>query len=399
MDTQGQKATRAQVRSHNQRLVLKTIYDQRQISRAGAARATHLTRPTVSSIVADLIDEGLVEEIGQEPSEGGKPATLLSVVDDSRHVIGIDLADSQFRGSVINLRGQVRHRLSLPVHNQDGEAALALVYELIDALVAATDAPLLGIGIGTPGLMDARQGVVRQAVNLDWRDLPLRDLLAERYNLPVYIANDCQVAALAEHTFGASREALNLVVVKVGRGIGAGIVLNGQLYYGDGSGAGEIGHVAVVEGGELCRCGHLGCLETVASSRAIIKRAQQIAKSDPLSTLHRFVAAPEAITTDVVLRAFEAGDQAMYWIVAEAGRYLGVAVANLVGAVNVHCIVIAGSVSRFGEALLEAIRQEVCRRALPALAEETCIETSSLGPDIVILGAAALLLTEELGLP
>jgi glucokinase-like ROK family protein len=399
MDTQGQKATRAHVRSHNQRLVLKTIYDQRQISRAGTARATHLTRPTVSSIVADLIDEGLVEEIGQEPSEGGKPATLLSVVDDSRHVIGIDLADSQFRGSVINLRGQIRHRLSLPVHNRDGEAALALVYELVDALVAATAAPLLGIGIGTPGLMDARQGVVRQAVNLDWRDLPLRDLLAERYNLPVYIANDCQVAALAEHTFGASREALNLVVVKVGRGIGAGIVLNGQLYYGDGSGAGEIGHVAVVEGGELCRCGHLGCLETVASSRAIIKRAQQIAKSDPFSSLHHFVATPEAITTDVVLRAFEAGDQAMHRILAEAGRYLGVAVANLVGAVNVHCIVIAGSVSRFGEALLEAIRQEVCRRSLPALADETCIETSSLGPDIVILGAAALLLTEELGLP
>jgi N-acetylglucosamine repressor len=320
-------------------------------------------------------------------------------VDDARHLIGIDLANSEFRGSVVNLRGKVRHRQSLPVSDRDGEAALALVYQLTDELVATADSPLLGIGIGTPGLMDARRGVVRNAVNLDWQNLPLGDLLEERYNLPVYIANDSQVAALAEYTFGGSRETSNLIVIKVGRGIGSGIVLHAQLYYGDGFGAGEIGHVAVAEGGDRCRCGHFGCLETVASSRAIIKRARGIARSDPRSTLHQFATTPDAINTDVVLQAFEAGDEALRPIIAEAGRYLGVAVANLVGALNVHHIVIAGSVARFGEALLEPIRQEVSRRSLAALADETHIETSSLGTDIVILGAAALLLTQELGLP
>lgn len=393
------KATRAQTKTHNNRLILKTIYNQGQISRAEIARLTSLTRTTVSDIVADLMQDGLVAEVGYGSSLGGKPPILLSVADDSRHLIGIDLANSEFRGAVVNLRGKTQHRRGLPVSDRDGEAALALAYELIDQLMDIDHGPLLGIGIGAPGLMDPRRGVVRNAVNLDWQDLPLGDLLEERYDLPVYIANDSQVAALAEYTFGDNKKASNLIVVKVGRGIGSGIVLNGQLYYGDGFGAGEIGHVAVVDGGERCLCGHFGCLETATSSRAIIKRARDIAQGDPGSTLHRFASTPEAINTDVVLQAFEAGDEALRPVIVEAGRYLGLAVANLVGALNIHRVVIAGSLARFGKTLLEPIRQEVSQCSLATLASETRIETSRLGSDIVILGAAALLLTQELGLP
>jgi glucokinase-like ROK family protein len=393
-----QKATRKQTKAHNKRLILKTIYDQGQISRADIARVTRLTRTTVSSLVAEFIEDGLVEEIGIEPSRGGKPATLLSVVDDSRHLIGIDLANSEFRGGVINLRGQVKHRLNLPVNDRNGEAALALAYELIDDLVATAGSPLLGIGIGTPGLMNAQRGVVRYAVNLDWQNLALGNLLEQRYHLPVYIANDSQVAALAEYTFGDSQKVSNLIVVKVGRGIGSGILINGQLHYGDGFGAGEIGHVLVVEGGERCRCGHFGCLETVVSSRAIVKQAQAIAQSNPQSPLFQFAATPEAINTEMVLQAFESGDEALQAVIAEVGQYLGIAVANLVGALNIQQVVIAGSVARFGQALLEPLKQEMHQRSLAALANETQISISNLGSDIVILGAAALLLTHELGL-
>ncbi|MEW5960964.1 MAG: ROK family transcriptional regulator, partial [Chloroflexota bacterium] len=257
-----EKATRQQTKEHNKRLIFKTIYDQGQISRADIARLTQLTRATVSSLVGELIEAGLVKEIGYEPSRGGKPGTLLSLINDSRSLIGVDLANSEFRGAVINLRGEVKHRLSWPIHDTNGEAALALVYELIDALAARADRPLLGIGIGTPGLMNPQRGLVRRAVNLDWADLPLGNLLEQRYDLPVYIANDSQVAALAEYTFGKGQNNSNLIVVKVGRGIGAGILLNGQLFYGDGFGAGEIGHIKIEEDGELCRCGNFGCLET-----------------------------------------------------------------------------------------------------------------------------------------
>jgi glucokinase-like ROK family protein len=298
---------------------------------------------------------------------------------------------------VTDLRGRILQRETLPVNDRDGQAALELVYELIDRLVVVTASPVLGIGLGSPGFMDAQRGLVRKSVNLDWTDLPLRDLLTARYNLPVYIANDSHVAALGEYTFG-SHHLSNLVVLKVGRGVSAGIVLNGQLHYGDGSAAGEIGHVRVVEEGELCLCGHYGCLETVTSSRAILKRARAVAQQNPQSVLHRFAATPEAITTETVLQAFEAGDEEVRQIISEVGYYLGLAVANLVGVLNVQRILIGGRTARYGEALLEPICQEMRQRSMSLLAEQTTLGLSSLGEDIVIQGAAALLLANELGL-
>lgn len=392
------KATHEQTKTHNKRLVLKTIYDHSASSRADVARWTGLTRPTVSNTVTELIAEGLVEEVGQGQSDGGKPPILLRVVDGARQIIGIDLANSEFRGAVTDLRGQIIHCVSLPVHEQDGQAALELVYALCEQLLPAATSPLLGIGIGTPGLIHAQKGIVRKAVNLDWADLPLRDLVARRCGLPVYIANDSHVAALGEYIFGQKRKTPNLVVVKVGRGVGAGIVLNGLLYHGDDSGAGEIGHVRVVEGGVHCRCGHEGCLETVTSSQAIVRQARLLAQENPHSLLWRFASTPEAITTDVVLQAFQAGEPAIRQIIAEVGYYLGIALAHLVGVLNIQKIVIAGSVARFGTPLQTAIEQEMRTRAMALLAEKTKVEISTLAQDIVILGAAALLLTHEFGL-
>lgn len=393
------KATQQQTRAHNTRLILKTIYYKGKISRADIARFTGLTRATVSDAVAKLMNDGLIAEVGLGQSLGGKPPILLSMVDNSRYLIGMDLADIEFRGALVNLRGEIRHRFSLPIDGRNGDEALELVYELTDKLVFFADSPILGVGIGTPGLIDAKKGVVRNAVNLNWHDLSLRNLLEERYQLPVYVANDSQVAALAEFTFGDSKNISNLIVIKIGRGIGAGIILNRQLYFGESFGAGELGHVVVAEDGELCRCGHYGCLETVSSSRAIVGRAQAIAENSPHTALHRFFTKPEEIDIEVISKALMDGDEELHKIVDEAGRYLGIAVANLVGILNVQCIVIAGSAASFGQTLLDPIRREVKRRSLATLADETNIKITSLGPDIVILGAAALLLNHELGLP
>jgi len=395
---QMRKATRKRTRMHNTHLVLKTIYDSLEISRADIARETSLTRPTVSDVVSDLLETGLVEEVGYGPSTGGKPPILLSVADDSRHLVGIDLASGEFRGAVVNLRGEVRHRAHRPVDGQEGEAALGLAYDLIDELVEAAEMPLLGIGIGTPGLMDTVSGVVRWAVNLGWRDLPLRNLLKERYDLPVYVANDCHAAALAEHTFGNNGDVDNLVVIKVEHGIGAGILINGRLFYGDTFGAGEIGHVSAVENGEPCRCGNIGCLETVASARALVKQAKAVAEGGSTSRFSNFSERPEAITIDTVCEAFDAGDGAVVRMVENTGRHLGRAAANLVGVLSTRRILIAGSVTCFGDGLLDAIEQEMVTCSLGMVARETEVGLSTMGPDIVILGASALVLNYELGL-
>ena len=393
------KANSQQTKVHNRLLILRTVYNHSSISRADIARATSLNRATVSDAVTELLKDGFVAEVGIGPSTAGKPPILLSIVDDARYLIGVDLAETEFRGAVIDLRGKIIHRLNLAINGRDGDAALASVYGLLDNLIPLAEGPVLGIGIGTPGLINIHQRVVRNAVNLDWHDLPLGSLLDERYKMPVHIANDSQTAALAEYTFGNSRNIPNLSVIKLGRGTGAGIILNSQLYHGDGFGAGEFGHVTYVENGERCRCGHYGCLETVASGQAIVRNARAIAQADPRSILNQYAASPDDIDMDVVFRAFESGDAAVQALIAEVGRYLGFAAANLVGILNVNRIVLAGSPARFGSALVEPIKREIKGRSLAGLADEATVEISALGSDIVILGAAALLLNSELGLP
>jgi N-acetylglucosamine repressor len=393
-----QKATRQHTREHNHRLVLKTIFKEAGISRADIARATHLTRTTVSDIVSDLIRQGLVEEIGYRASVSGKPPIQVSIIDDSRHLLCIDLSGDEFRGSVVNLRGKIQPAISLPLKDRKADSALALVFELIDQLLAATTVPLLGIGIGSPGLIDVQTGFVHRAVNLGWIDLALKDLLAARYQLPIYVANDSHVAALAEYTFGSHQHS-NLVAIKLGSGIGTGIILAGNPYYGEGGGAGEIGHLKVVENGALCTCGNYGCLETVASSRAIVNWAQETALRDSGSILGQTAKSSSEVDLDVVLQAFKAGDQAVTAKIQEVGRYLGMVVASLISILNVNTIVVSGDLINFGEALLDAIKNEVKNRVLSAMAAESDITCTSLGRETVVLGASALVLLNELGLP
>lgn len=392
------KSTQEDTKINNRRLILHTIYEGYEISRVDVSRQTGLTRTTVSDVVSKFIEEGLVVETGISPSKGGRPSILLHVESDARHLIGIDLANSEFRGAIVNLRGEIRHRMLLPIHDRDGDAALDLVYRLIDELLAKAQRPILGIGIGAPGLMDQEKGIVRNAVNLDWHDLPLVELLRTRYDLPIYLANDSQAAALGEFSFGENGPHTNLVVVMVGRGVGSGIVLDGKLFYGDNSSAGEIGHTKVIEHGDKCRCGHYGCLETVISTRAIIRRAREIVQQQPDCILNTYVTSPTEINTEILYKAFLAGDLVVQNLVTEAGEYLGTALAHLASALNVNHIVIAGSMARFGEGILQPVRQRVQCSILPELAQKTEIRTSNLQNDIVILGAASLVLSKEFGL-
>ncbi len=393
-----QKATPKRARLHNTRLVLKTIYSNAPISRAEVARVTNLTPPTISDVVANLIISGLVEEVGLAPSSSGRRAILLQVVDDSRQLVGIDLSRQDFRGALANLRGQIKYRVNLPRQGRDGDAALALVYDLVDALVGAASSPLLGIGIGAPGLVDASNGVLQQSVNLNWKYIPLGNLLRKRYNLQVYMANDCQVAALAVHTFGNRREDdLPLVVINVGWGVGAGIIINGQLLHGSPVGAGEIGHVTVVENGEQCACGNYGCLETIASSRSIIRRVSAIVESNPRSSLREYVGDSVQINMDSIFHAFEAGNEVVRQVIYEAGQALGIAAANLVGVLGSCRILLRGSVARFGQFLLDPMQEEMDRRTLHSLARVSELGVANVGSDIVIQGASALILHHELG--
>src|SRR5512135_1196114 len=301
-----QKATHQETKLHNRDLVLKTIFEADTVSRAEIARITRLTRTTVSDVVDLLLAEGLVREVGIGESIGGKSPILLSLEKDSRYMISLNLAHDQFCGAVVNLRGEIKDMESAPVSGRDGEQALALVYEIRDRLVERQWAPVVGIGVGTSGLVNTREGLVVNAVNVDWQNLPLARLLRDRYHMPVHIMNDSQAAAIGEYVYGGGYKAdENLVVINIRQGIGAGILINGRLFQGDGGAAGEIGHMVVQENGELCRCGNHGCLETLASARAVVQRARALLSVYPSSVLAQD---PQNLTLDILQQAFAGGD-------------------------------------------------------------------------------------------
>jgi predicted NBD/HSP70 family sugar kinase len=351
-------------RRHHRSLLLQQLFRRGPASRADLARATGLTRVTVSDLVGELTADGLVEELGAPVgSRVGKPPTLVGLDADATHVIGIDLsATDRMTGAVINLAGSVQARHELPLEGVTGDAAVALVRRLASELIAMSDRPVLGIGIGSPGVVDAA-GTVIDAPNLAWADTPLAASLAEALDLPVFVANDANTAVLGEHTFGATDDG-GLMVLRVGIGVGAGLVLEGSLLHGHLGAAGEIGHVVVDPEGERCACSRTGCLETILAVPHLRRRLEG---SDPTEVL------------------------------TKVGEQLGAALAPVVGTLNLHELVLSGPRELLDGPLREATERSIRERTMPVSSAGLVVRTSELGEDVVLVGAAVLVLSGQLG--
>ncbi|MEO8262970.1 MAG: ROK family transcriptional regulator, partial [Pseudolysinimonas sp.] len=328
-------------RSHNRALVLQTLYRSGGISRADLARATGLTRVTISDLVAQLIVDDLIVELGQrsplkgEDARPGKPATLLDINRRGFQIIGIDLSDhAVLCGGVLDLDGAVLERREVRLAGADGQsatgqAAVDKVVALTRELIAAAGAPILGIGVGSPGVVDLG-GTILSAPNLGFRDLPLQAMLAAETGLPVLVANDANAAVLAEHSFGGALS--DTMLVRIGHGVGAGLLLGGTPLFGSRFAAGEIGHVVVgTDGGAPCACGKVGCLETWLA----IPRLEAA-----------LAAAPDEAGRTAILRA--------------AGERLGIALAPVVGALDLAEVVLSGPADTLGgpftDAAIETLR-------------------------------------------
>ncbi len=362
------KTTRSAGRASNLRLALQTILHAQPTSRADIARETGLTRATVSALVGDLIEQGLVEEAGLGASAGGKPPTLLRIAADARRIVAVDLSASPFRAAVLDLAGTLTQ--SFEADGDDVDAVVALV----QSTVAAAEAPVLGIGVGTPGVVD--EGVVLEAANLGWRDVDLGRALSDATELPVHVANDAHVSAIDE--FGRQPDLASVVVVRLGDGIGAGIVLDGRPHLGDGQAAGEVGHLPAPGAAATCRCGRIGCLETVAGLDAVLEAAGLSTEGTPAERIERLQDVPD----DVVDRA---------------GRAVGAVLATVVGVLDVHRLVLGGPALALGDRLVEAARAEIAERVLPSVARDVRIVVSSAGDEAVLAGAWSLAVANELG--
>ncbi len=355
-------------RSHNRSLVLQNLYRGGLQSRAGLARETGLTRVTISDLVAELIGDGLVVETGQrDEGRPGKPAVLLDINREGHRIIGIDLSDTGvFRGALLDLDGGIVTRMEVETEGAEGAEGVAIATRLVLDLVSAADRPILGIGIGSPGVVDLA-GTVLSAPNLGWAEVPLQETLEAATGLPVLVANDANAAALAEHSFGHAYG--DFMLIRVGRGVGAGLVLGGSLVHGSRFAAGELGHVVVgTDGGALCVCGKHGCLETWLSVPRL-----RAGLAD----------APDAASREAVLRT--------------AGERLGIALAPVVGALNLDEVVIGGPVELLDGPLTQAAIETFRARTMAEFHGDLTVRMSDLGQDIVMRGAAAMVLSGRLG--
>ncbi|MGH1493603.1 MAG: ROK family transcriptional regulator, partial [Acidimicrobiales bacterium] len=361
------KAGRAATRSNNLRLVLQHLFGGEPLSRADIARATDLTAATVSTLISELEAIGLVAEVGprREGTQVGKPPTMLQIQAAARNVIAVDLSDPETaHAAVVDLTGRILARSDVPTRDANGDDAVGVVTQLISQTLNEATAPILGIGVGTPGVVSA-DGVVVEAANFGWHGVELRQQLEESFDLPVYVRNDANAAAIAEYSRG-DHDYTNLAVVQIGSGVGAGFVLNGQPYEGQHAGAGEIGHLVVDADGPLCRCGHHGCLET-------------------------YVALPS------ISAALQEGNADHGAVRQAAAEKLGVALAAIVAILDIDHILIAGPGELLGEHFCDDVLASLRTRCLDNVSKSVSVRFTPLGADIVLLGAAGVVLSQELG--
>jgi predicted NBD/HSP70 family sugar kinase len=346
--------------------VLQALYRDRGRSRADLARELGLSRVTISDVVGDLLEERLVVELGvRADSRPGKPATMLDVNRQGHSVIGLDLSSSgSFVGVVTDLDGEVVARADAEVPPALGDEAVVAVETLLRELMALAPQPVLGAGVGTPGIVDDR-GVVVSAPNLGWRDVPLQERLTAVSGLPVAVANDANAAVVGERSFGHGQP--DMMLVRIGRGVGSGLMIDGRVVGGARHAAGEIGHVVVgTDEGDPCACGNSGCLETWLA----------------MPRIEAHLATPGA-DRDAVL--------------AEAGRRLGIVLAPIVSTLNLAEVVLAGPRPDIAEAVLAAVESTVRDRTLADTHGDLRLRMTELGSDLVVLGAVVLVLRGQLG--
>lgn len=359
-------------RAHNLSLVRQTLHSAGAMSRAELSRTLGLTRVTVSDLVSDLLERGHVVELGQSDEvRPGKPAILVDINRQGLQVIGMDLAEnSVLRAAVLDLDGNILDRVERSLSEETGLDVVNQVLELASEAVGRATATLLGIGVGTPGIVNA-DGVVTTAPNFEWKDIPLRDLLQERTGLPTLVSNDADAAVHADHTFGGGSD--DMVLVKIGRGVGSGLIVGGRRARGAHSAAGEIGHVTVgTDGGTMCKCGKTGCLETWMSVPSLELALDEAAASSE----------PEA-AADVVLR--------------EAGERLAIALAPVVGALDLAEVVLSGPRELLEGPLLNAVQQTLLERLLHQDPSPVSVRLAAEAQDIVLRGAAVMVLWNQLG--
>jgi predicted NBD/HSP70 family sugar kinase len=379
-------AGKEHLRNHNSALLLRNLWEKPDgLSRAELARNTGLSPATVSAIAADFVKVGVASMTKQRISKGGRPAIPLLFNADFQNLIGIEMGSSHISAVRTDLFGTIQDRINMDIDVQNNpEDALTAICECITGLVNASDNPILGIGIGVPSPVEqSPEHRLSSQILPKWQNENLAAKVSKKVDLPVMIDNDANLGALAEHWWGAGRGSTDIVYIKASTGIGVGLIANGNIYRGAFGIAGEIGHIIMLRGGPLCRCGLEGCLEALVGTPAILSKARKQLVGD----------IPDL---PALIERAQNGCETSSIIIQETGQWLGEAVANLIKTVNPNRIVLGGRICTAGPKLLQSLQETVNQRLPSSWAKSTEILFGQVDHEPVAVGAATLLIQAAL---
>ena len=375
------------------------------ISRVGIYDLTKIRRTTISFITRELLDEGRIIIVGRSNNPLGRKQVLLQLNPEFGFIVGIEFDDKKVVAGVLNLEPKVKHSISEPTNLSEGkEGLLHQLQSVITRLIAeagVNPAQLLGIGIADPGLVDSRRGVAVVATTIDfWIDVPLQKIFEERFDVPVVVESKTRAKAVAERILGSGEMQDNLVYFDYGAGIGAGIVVDGKLLYGQNCGVGEIGHTRVLENGPACKCGSIGCLEATAGTSAIEARMRRaIAEGALTQALQLAGGDPAKITAWMVLQAAAAGDKMSGNIVSELARDIGIGIANVVNLFNPAIVVFDKRLEPGGALLLNQILRVVRNQTLAAFSADLALRFAKIGEESGLVGIGLCVLEKRYEIP
>ena len=393
------------VKTHNVQALLLTLLYEDNLSRIQLAKRTGLSNTTITNLISELIQQGLVTE--EECIQGdpqvirsvGRPRTGVCLNPDARYVVGIHIGVGIFRVALTNLRDEIlfNNQELFDIHAPAYDVLDLITHSVKDLLKKSRIAKkiILGIGVGASGLIDFQTGVNVFAPNLNWRDIPIKTYLESRLGLKVVVDNNVRAMALGEAYFGSGRSVDSLAFVYGRIGVGAGFIYKGQVFRGSAMGAGEIGHTnLLLEGGEACRCGNSGCLETLVSEPVILRMAENIQHLEPSGILAKLIKENQnEDRLSIIFDAARQGDTAVLEMLQERAFYLGVALANMVNLHNPEMIVLGGIFSEGHDIFIDPLIKTVRRMAFADLGLHVRIQATSFGWKAGVIGAAALALT------
>jgi N-acetylglucosamine repressor len=382
----------------NKKNILKIVIDVGQISRIDISRQLKISRPTTSAYIGELIEEGLIEEIGKSDStsSGGKKAVLLQFRVRAGYILGVMIGVKNIRIALTDLGSNIIEIVKIPTEEWLGpEAVIDKLVKNIKEIIKKfkiNKEEIIGIGIGATGLVDSKKGLVIFSPNLNgWNNIKLKEIIEKKIGLPAFIENECRVQAIAEKKYGLAKNIKNFVCVETGTGIGTGVFIDNRLVSGDKGMAGEVGHIITnLAGNRVCHCGNTGCLETLCSTSYLLEDiADDIKKSSTSSGKSK-----RSLKLEDLYNLYNQGNKIATINIEKNAEYLGIGISNTIKMFNPELIIIHGEVIKFGEKYLKKVKESVTKNTFPKVKDDYNIQFSEMGDNVGVIGAASIVFND-----